>query len=295
MDYIDLNGKKRKNETGQDRLLRFLYTNFLGRMLLKPLVTPGVSKAAGRLLSTNLSTLLIPPFIRKNGICMDEYRACRYRSFNDFFTRKIKPGRRPLPSDPQILISPCDAKATVCRIHSDTTFFVKHTEYTLRSLLKSRKLAKHFAGGYLYLLRLTVDDYHRYVYAASGKESKRYRIPGCFHTVNPVANDCLPIYKENTREFSLIHSPVFGDVLQMEVGALMVGKITNHQHSTTVTRGQEKGYFEYGGSTICVLTKENAAIPRQDLLKNTSDGYETKILQGQMLARAVSQSPKNLS
>lgn len=286
MDYVDLNGKIVKNKTGQDKLLDFLYTNFVGRMLLKPLVQPKTSELAGKLLSTNFSTLLIPSFIKKSGICMDEYKTCRFRSFNDFFTREIKEGKRPVNPNPQILISPCDCKASVYRIHSDTTFFVKHTEYTLRSLLRSRKLAKHFQGGYLYLLRLTVDDYHRYVYAVSGKQSKNYHIPGCFHTVNPIANDYLPIYKENTREYTLIQNPVFGDILQMEVGALMVGKITNHKHSTNVSRGEEKGYFEYGGSTIIVLTRKDAVIPRQDLLKNTAEGYETKLLQGHMLGHA---------
>lgn len=283
MDYIDLNGKIIKNKTSQDKLLEFLYTNFLGRLLLKPLVRPKVSELAGKLLSTNLSAVLIPAFIKKNGIRMDEYRTSRFRSFNDFFIRKIKSQARPFEADPYTLISPCDCKATVYSIRKDTTFFIKHTEYTLRSLLRSRKLAERFEGGYLYLLRLTVDDYHRYVYAASGKQSKNYFIPGSFHTVNPVANDYLPIYKENTREYTLIQTPELGEIIQMEVGALMVGKIVNYRQSAEVKQGQEKGYFEYGGSTIIVLTKKDTAIPRQDLLKNTAEGYETKILQGHLL------------
>ncbi len=290
MDYIDLDGTIVKNKTGQDKLLEFLYTNPFGRILLKPLVQPRVSRFAGKLLSTNLSTLLIPSFIRRNGINMKEYQTGRYRSFNDFFIRKLKPGARRIAPSPDVLISPCDCKASVYRIHSDTTFIVKHTEYTLRSLLRSRKLADRFEGGYLYLLRLTVDDYHRYVYAASGRQSKNYSIPGSFHTVNPVANDYLPIYKENTREYTLIHSPSLGDLIQMEVGALMVGKITNHKQCAMVTQGEEKGYFEYGGSTILVLTRKNAVIPRQDLLKNTADGYETKLLQGHLLGRKADQA-----
>lgn len=284
MDYIDLNGKLVENTTGQDKLLDFLYNTLPGRILLKPLVRPGISKFTGRLLSTRLSSVLVKPFIKNNGIDMTDYKKRHYSSFNDFFTRKIVPSARPYQMDPSALLSPCDCKASVYPIAEDTTFSIKHTEYTLRALLKSEKLARRFQGGTLFLLRLTVDDYHRYTYAASGVKSKNYKIPGSFHTVNPVANDFLPIYKENTREYTLIHTTQIGDVLQMEVGALMVGKISNHEpQKVSVRQGSEKGYFEYGGSTIIVLTEKDRIQARPDLIQNTARGYETKILQGQKI------------
>lgn len=283
MDYIDLQGKKVSNITNQDKLLSFLYTNILGRMLLKPLIQPQVSKLAGRYLSSALSKWLIPKFIERNEIDMDIYEECDYSSFNDFFTRKIKPDCRPVPEDLDVLISPCDCLATVYPIQENTTFSIKNTEYTLRSLLRSPRLAKRFRGGYAYVLRLTVEDYHRYLYSVSGKQSKNYHIDGTFHTVNPIANDYLPIYKENTREYTVIRSKEFGDVLQMEVGALLVGKISNHKQSTVVTRGEEKGFFEYGGSTIVVLTQKGRVTPRSDLLTNSKNGYETKVIQAHPL------------
>ena len=283
MDYIDLQGKKVSNITNQDKLLSFLYTNIFGRMLLKPLIQPQVSKLAGRYLSSAHSKWLISKFIERNEINMDIYEECDYSSFNDFFTRKIKPDSRPVPEDLDVLISPCDCLATVYPIQENTTFSIKDTEYTLRSLLRSPRLAKRFRGGYAYILRLTVEDYHRYLYSVSGKQSKNYHIDGTFHTVNPIANDYLPIYKENTREYTVIHSKEFGDVLQMEVGALLVGKISNHKQSTVVTRGEEKGFFEYGGSTIVVLTQKGRVTPRSDLLTNSKNGYETKVLQAHPL------------
>lgn len=283
MDYIDLQGKKVSNITNQDKLLSFLYTNIFGRMLLKPLIQPQVSKLAGRYLSSAHSKWLISKFIERNEIDMDIYEECDYSSFNDFFTRKIKPDCRPVPEDLDVLISPCDCLATVYPIQENTTFSIKNTEYTLRSLLRSPRLAKRFRGGYAYILRLTVEDYHRYLYSVSGKQSKNYHIDGTFHTVNPIANDYLPIYKENTREYTVIHSKEFGDVLQMEVGALLVGKISNHKQSTVVTRGEEKGFFEYGGSTIVVLTQKGRVTPRSDLLTNSKNGYETKVLQAHPL------------
>lgn len=283
MDYIDLQGKKVSNITNQDKLLSFLYTNIFGRMLLKPLIQPQVSKLAGRYLSSAHSKWLISKFIERNEINMDIYEECDYSSFNDFFTRKIKPDSRPVPEDLDVLISPCDCLATVYPIQENTTFSIKNTEYTLRSLLRSPRLAKRFRGGYAYVLRLTVEDYHRYLYSVSGKQSKNYHIDGTFHTVNPIANDYLPIYKENTREYTVIRSKEFGDVLQMEVGALLVGKISNHKQSTVVTRGEEKGFFEYGGSTIVVLTQKCRVTPRSDLLTNSKNGYETKVLQAHPL------------
>lgn len=283
MDYIDLQGKKVSNITNQDKLLSFLYTNIFGRMLLKPLIQPQVSKLSGRYLSSAHSKWLISKFIERNEINMDIYEECDYSSFNDFFTRKIKPDCRPVPEDLDVLISPCDCLATVYPIQENTTFSIKNTEYTLRSLLRSPRLAKRFRGGYAYILRLTVEDYHRYLYSVSGKQSKNYHIDGTFHTVNPIANDYLPIYKENTREYTVIHSKEFGDVLQMEVGALLVGKISNHKQSTVVTRGEEKGFFEYGGSTIVVLTQKGRVTPRSDLLTNSKNGYETKVLQAHPL------------
>lgn len=283
MDYIDLQGKKVSNITNQDKLLSFLYTNIFGRMLLKPLIQPQVSKLAGRYLSSAHSKWLISKFIERNEINMDIYEECDYSSFNDFFTRKIKPDCRPVPEDLDVLISPCDCLATVYPIQENTTFSIKNTEYTLRSLLRSPRLAKRFRGGYAYILRLTVEDYHRYLYSVSGKQSKNYHIDGTFHTVNPIANDYLPIYKENTREYTVIHSKEFGDVLQMEVGALLVGKISNHKQSTVVTRGEEKGFFEYGGSTIVVLAQKGRVTPRSDLLTNSKNGYETKVLQAHPL------------
>ena len=283
MDYIDLQGKKVSNITNQDKLLSFLYTNIFGRMLLKPLIQPQVSKLAGRYLSSAHSKWLIYKFIERNEINMDIYEECDYSSFNDFFTRKIKPDCRPVPEDLDVLISPCDCLATVYPIQENTTFSIKNTEYTLRSLLRSPRLAKRFRGGYAYVLRLTVEDYHRYLYSVSGKQSKNYHIDGTYHTVNPIANDYLPIYKENTREYTVIHSKEFGDVLQMEVGALLVGKISNHKQSTVVTRGEEKGFFEYGGSTIVVLTQKGRVTPRSDLLTNSKNGYETKVLQAHPL------------
>ena len=235
------NGTLIDQQDGQDRLLALLYGHAFGRMLLKPQTAPVLSKIAGQLLSTRASCMLIRPFIRANKIDMTQFEPVRYRSYNEFFSRKIRQDARPIDRDPNHLISPCDSKLTVLPITPDTRFTLKHTEYTVASLLKNSKLASKYTGGYALIFRLTVDNYHRYCYVADGDKTKNIRIPGVLHTVNPIANDYFPIYKENAREYSILHSQEFGDILMMEVGALLVGKIINHHGKAHVSRGQEKG------------------------------------------------------
>ena len=106
------------------------------------------------------------------------------------------------------------------------------------------------------------------------------------HTVNPIANDVYPIYKENAREYSLLHSDTFGDILMMEVGALLVGRIVNHHEKATVVRGQEKGYFQFGGSTVVVLLKAGAAVIDEDILLNSREGVETVVRMGEKIGQA---------
>ena len=271
MKYIDINGNKKHADSGQDKLLKLLYTTRTGRMLLRPLVTPAFSKLAGALLNTSFSCRLIEPFIRSNAIDMGDYEETCFRSYNDFFTRKIKKGAREISGDSSDLISPCDCYASAYEISEDRILTVKNAKYTVSSLLHSKRLAARYQGGYALILRLTISDYHRYAYAATGHQSKNYRIPGVFHTVNPIAGEHFPIYKENSREYTVIHSSHLGDIVQMEVGALMVGKIVNHREACSVLRGEEKGYFEFGGSTIVLLLEKDAVTLRDDLLCDRAD------------------------
>lgn len=282
----DRQGHKWEESTGQDKFLEKLYGSAAGRCLLKPLVSPPVSKLGGRFLDSGISTLAIDPFIRKAGINMKDYELRRYRSYNDFFTRKLRKGARAIDMDETHFISPCDCRLSVYPVSEQTEVTIKHTRYTAGSLLRSEALARRFAGGYLWVFRLSVDDYHRYIYVDSGRESVRRRIPGVLHTVNPAANDVYPIYKENTREYSLMKSEHFGTLLMMEVGALMVGKIENHPVCDHVDRGQEKGNFAFGGSTIIYMTQKGCVVPDQDLLTNSQEGVETKVQIGSKIGSA---------
>jgi phosphatidylserine decarboxylase len=279
-------GRLYEGADGQDRLLGALYGNAFGRMLLKPLTAPWLSKAAGAFLSTKASCIFIKPFIKSNRIDMSQFEPVEYESYNDFFSRRIREGARPVDMDLKHLVSPADSKLTALPITQNGRFTLKHTEYTVGSLLKNPALAAEYVGGWALIFRLTVDDYHRYCYAFDGEKGENVAIPGKLHTVNPIANDFFPIYKENAREYTILRTEHFGEVIAMEVGALLVGKIVNHHGAAAVRRGQEKGYFQFGGSTVVLLLKQDATLLDDDILENSRNGIETVVKFGEKIGIA---------
>ena len=280
--YITRDGTKIDGTTGQDHLLEVIYGHALTRMLLRPFLSPAVSDICGKFLSTRLSRRIIPSFVKKNHIDLGIYEKQEFDSYNAFFTRKIKAEQRPINEQKNILISPSDGKVTAYPITQKGRFWIKHTQYTAAQLLKDERLAERYMGGWIYVIRLTVDDYHRYCYVADGRKSRQRKIRGVLHTVNPVANDYYPIYKMNSREYCLLKTKELGTILLMEVGASMVGKINNHEEdSAQVKRGDEKGMFEFGGSTIVVMTEPGMAEPDKDIIHNTKAQAETLVKMGE--------------
>ena len=280
--YITRDGTKIDGTTGQDHLLEVIYGHALTRMLLRPFLSPAVSDICGKFLSTRLSRRIIPSFVKKNHIDLSIYEKQEFDSYNAFFTRKIKAEQRPINDQKNVLISPSDGKVTAYPITQKGRFWIKHTQYTAAQLLKDERLAERYMGGWIYVIRLTVDDYHRYCYVADGRKSRQRKIRGVLHTVNPVANDYYPIYKMNSREYCILKTKEFGTILLMEVGALMVGKINNHEEdSAQVKRGDEKGMFEFGGSTIVVMTEPGMTEPDKDIIQNTKVQAETLIKMGE--------------
>lgn len=288
MDKKQNQSKNEREKNGQEKLLSLLYGHAAGRILLRPFLMPWFSKAGGWLLSTRLSALAVKPFAKANGIDLAICKKKQFSSFNDFFKRELKEGSRKIDKDTGAFISPCDARLSVYPVTEKGYFTVKHTEYTLKSLLRSESLAQHFEGGLIWIYRLCVDDYHRYIYPVSAVKSENICIPGIFHTVNPIANDHYPIYKENTREYCLLKTEPFGTLLMMEVGALLVGKIENRTKTpAVVTRGAEKGNFAFGGSTIIVVTGRNQVMPAPEFAKTAGTAEEIRVRLGEKVGKFV--------
>ena len=259
--------------------VNFLYHTVPGRCLLQLLIRPGVSKAMGAFLDTGLSRHLVKPFVKATKLDLSDYPERSYDSFNDFFTRRVKDGRRVVDMDPGSLVAPCDGKLTVYPITAEGLFDIKHSVYSVRDLLRDEELAKEFEGGTCLIFRLTPDDFHRYSFMDEGKVLETKTLPGVLHTVRPIAFRRYPVFSENAREYAVLETVNFGKVIQMEVGALFVGRIVNLP-LTAFTRGQEKGKFEFGGSTVILLLQKGAAVIDEELLENTRNQLESIVRLG---------------
>lgn len=293
MDNLPQNRATIDEDENFGPLLRFLYTKKKGQLHLRVIAAPWFSKLGGIYLNSSISKNKIKRFVKRNNIDLSDYPKRNYTSFNDFFTRSIIPSKRPFNENIDKLPAPCDGKLTVFHLEENKSFIIKGCDYTLDTLLRNDALAAEYRGGWGLLFRLSIDDYHRYCYPVSGEKTENTHIDGVYHTVRPTAAASRAIYKENTREYTQIYSNEFGNILMMEVGAMLVGKITNLNGAGIAVRGNEKGYFEFGGSSIIILTEPGRFKPDEDILTNSELGKETIVKMGEAIGTSISEKQKN--
>lgn len=263
-------------------VLRFLYNNPFGRVILRLLRARWVSAVVGGYMDTALSKPLIKGFMKNNNINAEDYYCDNFRCFNDAFTRQIKEGKRPV-SGGEEPICPCDGLLSVYEIKDGLVMPIKQSAYSVESLLKNRELSEEFREGYAYVFRLCVDNYHRYVYPVDGEKGENIFINGTLHTVRPIALEKTKVFCENAREYTVIQTEKYGKFVQIEIGAMLVGRINNHHGKGECKKGEEKGMFLYGGSTIVLLTQKGICSPDRGILQATSDGFEIPVEMGEML------------
>ncbi len=279
----------RKTKTYEDIVqygagkLDFLYNNPVGRIFLGIAVSPFVSNIYASKNAKKSSAKKIPAFIKEHNIDMSDFEDREYKSFTDFFTRKIRYGKRPVDMTPGALISPADSKLLVYEIEKDTVMRIKGRTYTADEILGDSENAKEFAGGYALVFRLTVDDYHRFCYPDKGCLISKRFIKGKLHTVSPVSKN-HKIYMENTRLVNLLKTEKFGTIAYIEVGAMLIGRIVDNG-TDVFEKGQEKGYFEPGGSTVIIMVR-NVEIDK-DIMAQSASGIETKVRYGERIGRAL--------
>ncbi len=221
------------------------------------------------------SAARVPEFVRRYGVDLADYPERAYASFADFFTRDFRESARPVDPDPTRLVAPADAKLRAYPVADARTVAIKGFDYTIPALL-GREAAS--SPRWCLVFRLTVDDGHRYCFVDDCQVVDSYELPGKLHTVGPWSDGRARVLTENHRVVSTLDTAHFGQVTVVEVGALLVGRIVNHP-VTRAARGQEKGYFAYGGSTI-VLLVDDLTIDA-DIVEHSHAGIETKVCRGE--------------
>ncbi len=260
------------------------YRNAPGRVLNFLLFTRRwFAKVVGFFLRRRSSTRMIESFVAQNRVQIDELEKplADYESFNEFFARKLTPGARPIDPDEDALIAPADSKVTTYRIDRNLVVPIKGKTFTLDELVGGKVPIDGFEDGLCIVFRLGPGDYHRFCYIDDGEHAAITSTGGRLHSVQPfVLEQSYPVFAKNYREITLLKTRRFGDVVHIDVGAMIIGKIVQHRRGGgRFEKGEEKGYFEAGSTIVLLLTKD-AAVVDEDILAHTAQHIETRVRYG---------------
>jgi phosphatidylserine decarboxylase len=164
-------------------------------------------------------------------------------------------------------------------------FYIKGVKFNVMEFLNDTLLGKKYSDGLLVIVRLAPPDYHRYHFPVSGNIIRDLRIEGDYYSVSPLAlRKIAGLFCMNEREYMVISTQKFGDVVMSEVGATMVGSIIQTYKGDTVVKGAEKGYFKFGGSTVVLLFEKDEVKIDDDIIRNSEQGLETTVKVGERIA-----------
>ncbi len=296
MEIKYINRKTGELETEKvlgQKLIEWLYESKSGQVLSSFLAKPLLSRLYGLYQSSPFSRFAIQDFVREFQISLSDFLpedgrspASPYSNFNSFFARRFQKALRPFRLESNLLSAFAEARYLAKKSHDDgDLLYVKGKYLTAKSLLDNPEFYTIFEGGPILLARLCPMDYHRFHFPDDGKVLSTFKRGHCLHSVNPMALKARPdLFCENEREISILETKNFGKLAYIEVGAMMVGKIYQTYTSPNFTRGQEKGMFLFGGSTVIVLGEAGKWTPSQDLLHNSERGYETLVELGSVVA-----------
>jgi len=236
----------------------------------------------------------IPNFIKTYNLTTTELAqpdVSQYNTFNEFFYRKLKDGARPIdsPGNSSVITSPADCRLTVFNsVHDAKEFWVKGKNFNLKNLLGNAPGADQFEGGSLGIFRLAPQDYHRFHAPIDGTVESITAIPGEYYTVNPMAvRENLDVLTDNKRVVTMVSTPV-GKMAFVSVGALMVASINftgANSVGAQLKKGDEMGYFAYGGSTLILVFQKGKIKWDQDLLDTSEKSLETLVRVGNHVAQ----------
>ncbi len=274
-----------------EQIMRWFYENQIGSFFVDTVFSKKIiSILYGKLKSSPRSSKEIPHFINRFNINMKEFEEGPFASFNDFFIRKFKKGSRSFSTSTTDLSAFAEGRYLGFQTHTQKDKFpIKGQLLTAAALIQDEEKAKIFEGGPVLIARLCPTDYHRFHYPDSGTTVERFTVSGKLHSVNPIAlNTRSDIFVGNERCVSILKTDHFGYIAYIEVGAIFVGKIV--QTTTEMLKyqkGQEKGYFLFGGSTVIVLGEPNHFTISNDVLENSKKSLETFVPLGDTIAKST--------
>jgi phosphatidylserine decarboxylase len=279
-----------------DKFIKFLYTSVAGQTVGSLVTNKYFSKIYGAFQDMPSSHKKVRPFIEQFNIQMDDYEPGTrpaldprdsYRNFNEFFIRRFKLGKRSFVTGPNRMPAFAEARYVgLEQISEKEKYPVKGHFLRAKDIIANEQVSKIFEGGPLLIARLCPVDYHRYHYPDNGKVLDNFRVPGAYDSVNPFALKYKnQIFINNERHVSILQTENFGRLAYVEVGAICVGKIIqSHRWNKPFMRGEEKGYFLFGGSTVVLLGEKGAWKPSKDIITNTEKGIETYLHLGAEVA-----------
>jgi phosphatidylserine decarboxylase len=277
--------KKLENEViFSEGILNFIYRLKLDRFNIAMKV---LSKMYGIYNGSSFSRHKIKPFIKVFSIDTNDFKINSYDSFNAFFSRELKPEARPFAIPLQCFPAFCEGRYLIKNNISPTDYFkVKGQEINLLKLIGDQKLVTEFSDGTMILARLALQDYHRFHFPDNGEMLKEYAIPGCLDSVGPVGQKYKKdILLNNARRVGLMRSENFGTLLYIEIGAFCVGSIIQTNVKKYFNRGDEKGYFNLGGSTIIVIASKGQLQIEDEIVKKSNEGIESYIKLGTSIGK----------
>ena len=265
------------------KYIEWTYESPIGRNITELIAKRKVfSKLYGMYCDTKFSSKKIKSFVDDFDIDMNlsTKKINEFKSFNDFFVRKLNDEARPIDKNPDILVSPGDGRLTAYEnINLENLVQIKGMTYSLFELINNDSIAEKYSNGICIILRLCPTDYHRFHFVDSGIPTTTNAIKGYYYSVNPIALNSVPkLFCENKREWSILHSDNFGDILTIEVGATCVGSIIQtYSPGKQVEKGDEKGYFKFGGSTTILFLEKDTVNIDSDILNQSKLGFECKV------------------
>ncbi|MSU62050.1 MAG: phosphatidylserine decarboxylase [Pedosphaera sp.] len=260
--------------------LQWIYGNPLGKLALHALVKRSIfSHWYGWRMDRPASRKKIQPFIKQFHVDTAEFAdpPSSFRTFNEFFHRRLKASARPVNAREDVAVFPADGRHLgFSDISKAGGIFVKGEVFGLGELLGDRTLAKRFQDGSLVLSRLCPVDYHRFHFPVAGTPDTPRLINGPLFSVNPIAlRQNIHIFSQNKRAICRIQSTAFGEVLMLEIGATCVGSFNYTFHpGTHAAKGAERGFFKFGGSSVITIFEPGRVLLNDDLLDGGRDRCE---------------------